>query len=204
MIDSEGYRANVGIILANRHGKLFWARRIGQQSWQFPQGGIKEHETPEQALFRELREEVGLLPEHVEVLGRTTEWLRYDLPNHLLRREKLPLCIGQKQIWFMLRLVAPADHVRLDCCDKPEFDYWRWVDYWHPIKEVIAFKRKVYKVALKELGPALFGGEEKVPTAPRRRRVDHHMSRRTGSGRAGRPGRCQRTPSQARHSAAIG
>jgi len=177
VIDSEGYRANVGIILANRHGKLFWARRIGQQSWQFPQGGIKENETPEQALFRELHEEVGLLPKHVEVLGRTAGWLRYDLPNHLLRKDKLPLCVGQKQIWFVLRLVVPADHVCLDACDKPEFDYWRWVDYWHPIKEVIAFKRKVYNAALKELGPMLFDSPDRVPAYPRRRRRFYSVRR---------------------------
>ncbi len=180
MIDSEGYRANVGIILANRHGKLLWARRIGQQSWQFPQGGIKDGETPEQAMYRELHEEVGLFPEHVEVLARTPDWLRYDLPSHLLRKEKVPLCIGQKQIWFVLRLIVPADHVSLDSCDKPEFDYWRWVDYWHPIKEVIAFKKKVYDSALKELGPFLFGGPEKVPAYPKgnRRRRRQYSTRR--------------------------
>ncbi len=164
VIDLEGYRANIGIILANQHGKLFWARRIGQQSWQFPQGGIKEHETPEQALFRELHEEVGLLPEHVEVLARTPDWLRYELPKHLLRREKLPLCIGQKQIWFVLRLTAPADHVSLDSSASPEFDYWRWVDYWHPLSEVVFFKRKVYESALKTLAPTLFGSADNVPS----------------------------------------
>jgi len=170
VIDSEGYRANVGIILANKHGKVFWARRIGQQSWQFPQGGIKRDETPEQALYRELWEEVGLKPEHVEVLGCTADWLHYQLPKHLLRREKLPLCIGQKQIWFVLRLTAPADHVCLDASSKPEFDYWRWVDYWYPIREVVAFKRKVYELALKELAPAVFGSLEKAPPYPRRNR----------------------------------
>ncbi|MEW5757782.1 MAG: RNA pyrophosphohydrolase [Pseudomonadota bacterium] len=173
MIDSEGYRANVGIILANRQGKLFWAKRIGQQSWQFPQGGIKEHETPQEALFRELWEEVGLKPEHVEVLGCTSDWLRYHLPSHLVRRERQPVCIGQKQIWYLLRLNVTADHVCLTCSERPEFDFWRWTDYWSPVFQVISFKRKVYRAALTELAPLLFGGEGNVPDfprAPRRRR----------------------------------
>jgi len=66
VIDSEGYRPNVGIILCNSEGRLFWGKRIGQRSWQFPQGGIQRDESPEQAMFRELAEEVGLRPEHVE------------------------------------------------------------------------------------------------------------------------------------------
>ena len=69
MIDSQGYRANVGIILCNKQRRLFWARRVGQNAWQFPQGGIREHETPEQAMYRELFEETGLQPEHDEIIG---------------------------------------------------------------------------------------------------------------------------------------
>ena len=82
MIDSEGYRPNVGIVICNRRGQLLWAKRIGQSAWQFPQGGINEDETIEQALFRELEEEVGLRGNDVSVLHQTTEWLRYDLPNN--------------------------------------------------------------------------------------------------------------------------
>ncbi|MGD8941568.1 MAG: RNA pyrophosphohydrolase [Gammaproteobacteria bacterium] len=154
MIDSDGYRPNVGIILSNTQGKVLWARRIGQNAWQFPQGGIKAHETPQQALFRELWEEVGLESRHVEVLGATRGWLRYKLPKCLMRRQDhQPVCIGQKQIWYMLRLMGGDDKVRLDAADTPEFDGWRWVDYWYPLQEVVAFKRDVYKKALKELAP---------------------------------------------------
>ncbi|HAN28877.1 MAG TPA: RNA pyrophosphohydrolase, partial [Haliea salexigens] len=70
MIDSEGFRPNVGIILANDAGQLLWARRIGgRDAWQFPQGGINRGETPEEALYRELHEEVGLAPEAVNVVA---------------------------------------------------------------------------------------------------------------------------------------
>lgn len=151
MIDRDGYRLNVGIILSNEEGRLFWARRIGMQSWQFPQGGIKRNEDPEAAMFRELYEEVGLKSRDVEIIGRTSEWLRYELPERFIRRRSSPVCIGQKQIWFMLRLASEESSIRLDCSDKPEFDHWRWVDYWHPVNDVVYFKRKVYREALTEL-----------------------------------------------------
>ena len=156
MIDSQGFRANVGIILCNQEGKLLWARRYGQSSWQFPQGGIKRHESAEQALFRELHEEVGLLPEHVEIVASTRGWLRYRLPRRYIRFQNRPVCIGQKQRWFLLRLLAEDQAVRLDVSDKPEFEEWRWVSYWHPLEEIVFFKRRVYEKALRELEHSLF------------------------------------------------
>ncbi|MFM1760038.1 MAG: hypothetical protein RLY75_1309 [Pseudomonadota bacterium] len=87
MLDREGYRPNVGIVLLNSHNEVFWGKRVGQHSWQFPQGGIQHGESPEQAMYRELHEEVGLLPEHVQIIGRTRDWLRYDVPEEFLRRQ---------------------------------------------------------------------------------------------------------------------
>lgn len=156
MIDSQGFRPNVGIILTNGSGRVFWAKRRGQDAWQFPQGGISEKETPEEAMFRELFEETGLQPEHVEIMGQTQRWLRYRLPKRMIRRHSQPLCIGQKQRWFLLRLVGDEHCFKLDVTEKPEFDGWRWVDYWHPVSEVVFFKRKVYQRALDELAPLMF------------------------------------------------
>lgn len=155
MIDREGYRPNVGIILSNTKGQVFWARRIGQNAWQFPQGGINEKETPEQAMYRELAEETGLCQKDVEIIGVTRDWLKYKLPQRYIRKNQRPLCIGQKQMWFMLRMVANETAVNLEYTDKPEFDNWRWVDYWLPSKQVIFFKRQVYRAALRELKPYL-------------------------------------------------
>lgn len=155
MIDTEGYRANVGMILCNSQGKLLWARRIGQDAWQFPQGGIKRNETRMEALFRELQEEIGLTSSQVELVGSTRDWLRYDLPKRYLRHGSVPLCIGQKQMWYLLRLTGTDEEVRLDVGPRPEFDEWRWVDYWHPMQEVVSFKREVYRSALEELEPLL-------------------------------------------------
>lgn len=151
MIDRHGYRLNVGIVLCNDEQRVFWARRVGMRSWQFPQGGIKRNEDPEAAMYRELYEEVGLTREDVQLVARTSEWLHYDLPVRYIRKRSYPLCIGQKQLWFMLRLVSPESRIRLDCSGKPEFDSWTWVDYWHPIEDVVYFKREVYQRALSEL-----------------------------------------------------
>ncbi len=153
MIDSEGFRANVGIMLANARGEVLWAKRVGQDAWQFPQGGIQQGESPQQALFRELEEEIGLTEKDVEVIATTRGWLRYRLPQRLLRRDSKPLCIGQKQKWFLLRMLSDDSEIRFDRDHKPEFDHWRWVSYWYPLGQVIPFKREVYRRALKELAP---------------------------------------------------
>jgi len=155
MIDTDGFRSNVGIILSNRNGRLLWARRLGQDAWQFPQGGVNKSESLEDALFRELTEEVGLKKQHVEILARTDGWVKYRLPENLIRYDSTPVCIGQKQIWFLLLLTATDNDVNLMLSNKPEFDQWCWVEYWHPLSEVVMFKYDVYKKVLKELEPHL-------------------------------------------------
>jgi putative (di)nucleoside polyphosphate hydrolase len=155
----------VGIILANASSQVFWAKRIRQDAWQFPQGGIQRHETPEQALYRELQEELGLKPEHVELLGVTSDWLRYRLPSRLIRRGRHPVCIGQKQKWFLLRMNCEECLVDFNATAHPEFDGWRWVDYWQPLQEVVAFKREVYRGALNQLAPLLGLPPRETPPA---------------------------------------
>ncbi|MGI9235730.1 MAG: RNA pyrophosphohydrolase [Woeseiaceae bacterium] len=164
-IDADGFRANVGIILANDDDKLLLGGRIGARGWQFPQGGMLQGEDPVDAMFRELHEEIGLEAGDVDVLGVTRDWLRYRLPEKFIRRSSKPLCIGQKQRWFILRLVSDDSNVRFDRCDKPEFDRVRWVHFWRPVNEVIYFKRRVYARALHELGPAVF--PDGMPRRPR-------------------------------------
>jgi putative (di)nucleoside polyphosphate hydrolase len=153
MIDADGYRPNVGIVLLNRDGRLFWARRITRDGWQFPQGGMRSDETPLEAMYRELQEETGLLGQHVEVLAATPGWLRYRLPQRYLRRHQRPLCIGQKQVWFLLRFLGDEQHLQLDVSETPEFDTWRWVDFWYPAEHVVSFKRQVYARALRQFAP---------------------------------------------------
>lgn len=154
MIDRKGFRLNVGIILSNGEGRLFWGRRIGRtDAWQFPQGGLQDYETVEETMYRELREELGLKPEDINILAISKQWLYYRLPQHFRRHYSKPLCIGQKQKWFLLQLISDENRIHFDATNTPEFDQWRWVDYWYPLQEVIAFKRGVYKKALTEFSP---------------------------------------------------
>ncbi|RYZ68492.1 MAG: RNA pyrophosphohydrolase [Proteobacteria bacterium] len=180
VIDRDGFRANVGIVLMGEPGQLFLGRRSGGRGWQFPQGGMHRGESPEESLFRELREEIGLTEADVEIVGQTSHWLRYRLPPRYVRRDSRPLCIGQKQRWFLLRLARPDAEFRFDLTGEPEFDRWRWVDYWQPVREVIYFKRPVYVRALQELAEIVSPGApppypawwDRAPAAnaPRRRR----------------------------------
>ena len=164
MIDSDGYRANVGIVITNDKKQILLAKRFKQNGWQLPQGGIDEDETELDALYRELQEEVGLDPSHVTLIAKTPKWLRYELPDEHVRKTQKPKCIGQKQVWYLLKLDSSDDEISLDLHDDVEFDDWKWVDYWSPVDEVINFKRDVYEDMLKALAPILFDNEHKIPS----------------------------------------
>ncbi len=161
VIDPDGFRANVGIVLMQAD-QVFLGQRTGSRGWQFPQGGMRAGETLEQALFRELDEEIGIREEQVDIVGQTDRWMRYRLPPRYVRRNQQPLCTGQKQRWFLLRLKGePAfDFARTS---EPEFDAWRWVSWWEPVREVIYFKRPVYVRALTELAGLAFPRGKQPP-----------------------------------------
>ena len=102
-------------------------------------------------MFRELHEEVGLFQEHIRIVARTRDWLRYEVPDRFIRRDARGHYKGQKQIWFLLQLVGHDWDLNLRATDHPEFDAWRWNDYWVPLDVVVEFKRGVYEMALTEL-----------------------------------------------------
>ena len=156
LIDNEGFRTNVGIVLMRANGHVFLGRRTGGRGWQFPQGGVRHGETPEQAVYRELQEEIGLTQADVHLIGSTADWLRYRLPSRYVRRNQQPLCIGQKQRWFLFRMVKEDARFDLGQTSEPEFDRWRWVEYWEPVRAVIYFKRGVYSSALEQLSGLAF------------------------------------------------
>ncbi|MEK9749136.1 MAG: RNA pyrophosphohydrolase [Pseudomonadales bacterium] len=154
MIDKKGYRPNVGIVIANGCGQVFWGKRVNQNAWQFPQGGIQSKESPEEALYRELHEETGLEAGDVRIIAVTKDWLRYRLPQHLKRDQKTHF-VGQKQKYFLIRLTSDDDAIKLNQQRKPEFDDWKWVSFWYPLSQIVGFKRPVYQRALRELAPRL-------------------------------------------------
>jgi len=158
VIDQDGFRHGVGIILVNDRRQLFLAKRIGKSAWQFPQGGMQNNETPEESMFRELHEEIGLQPTDVRIIASTRGWLRYRLPERLVRQHSQPLCIGQKQKWFLLHFLNADDRIDLSATDKPEFDSWSWVSYWYPLSRVVSFKRRVYGLAMKEFSRVVLSG----------------------------------------------
>lgn len=146
MIDKDGYRPNVGIILLNKDKQVFWGRRKGEHSWQFPQGGLSKNETLDECMFRELNEELGLFPEHVTIIEKTNDWLYYDVPGNWAKQNSRYR--GQKQIWYLLQFTGQDYHVNLRHFSHPEFDAWRWISFWEPIEQVVQFKRDVYQRAL--------------------------------------------------------
>jgi len=164
VIDSEGYRANIGIVITNEKKQILLAKRYKQDAWQLPQGGIDKGETELEALYRELEEEVGLAPKQVSLLAKTPKWLRYELPMEHIRRKQKPTCIGQKQVWYLLKLVSNDSDISLSLHNKVEFDDWKWVDYWNPVDKVINFKKEVYEDMLKALAPVLFENEHSIPS----------------------------------------
>ena len=156
VVDPQGFRLSIGIILVNTDNKLFWARRIGKNIWQFPQGGIAKNETTEEALFRELREEVGLLKQDVKIVDKSKLWVQYLLPAKYIRNDTKPLVIGQRQKWYLLELFCSDKKIQLNNSNHPEFDAWMWADYWYPIENIVFFKKKIYKQVLQEFEYKIF------------------------------------------------
>jgi putative (di)nucleoside polyphosphate hydrolase len=151
MLDREGFRPNVGIILLNARNQVFWGKRLRTHSWQFPQGGIKHGESPEQAMFRELHEEVGLQARaraHRRAHARLAA-LRGARPLHPQGRAR-PLPRPEADL-VPAALMGRDSDLNLRATDHPEFDAWRWNEYWVPLDVVIEFKRGVYQMALTEL-----------------------------------------------------
>lgn len=163
IIDDHGFRANVAMALLNQQGLIWIGRRADTGGWQLPQGGIEQGESAEDALWRELHEELGLHSDHVRILGRTRDPIPYIIPPHLRRRKEARPVIGQLQTWFLLRFLGRNEDIHLDAGREVEFDRYAWVPYDRPIELVAPFKRDAYRRALDEL--AIYR-EPPQPAAP--------------------------------------
>jgi putative (di)nucleoside polyphosphate hydrolase len=140
------YRRGVGVMLLNARGEVFVARRIDTtaEAWQMPQGGIDAGEDPETAALRELEEETGLKPEHVQMLARAPGWLTYDLPAELVPVLWKGKYRGQEQAWFALRLVADERAINI-ATEHPEFSEWKWLPMQQLPEVIVPFKRAMYQ-----------------------------------------------------------
>ena len=150
MVD-RAYRSNVGIIVANKHGKLLLCKRKGMNSWQFPQGGIDYGENPLKAAIRELKEEVGITSKSVKLIEYLDNWLKYDIPKKSRRRKLINSNFkGQKQKWFLFKITEDVE-ITFENDPDNEFDDFKWVSYWYPLNVIVSFKEKVYCEALNKL-----------------------------------------------------
>ena len=146
------YRPCVGVLLLNAHGQVFVGRRIdmAQEAWQMPQGGIDRGEAPCDAALRELEEETGVAPEKVELLAETREWLRYDLPPHLVGRVWRGRYRGQEQKWFAARFLGTDADIDIAATGHPEFSDWRWSPADALAANAVSFKRALYEAVIAE------------------------------------------------------
>jgi putative (di)nucleoside polyphosphate hydrolase len=148
-MSDEFYRPNVGILLLNKDGKLFVARRIDMaaEAWQMPQGGIDDGEDPRKAALRELEEEIGT--KKAEILAESREWMRYDVPAEIAKKLWGGRWRGQRQKWFAMRFTGKDKHIDLDT-KHPEFCEWKWIDPEEAPRLIVPFKRPLYEQVVAE------------------------------------------------------
>lgn len=146
------YRPNVGIVLVNDAGQVWWGKRADGNAWQFPQGGIDDNEAPLDAMFRELYEETGLTKDNVTIVAESKKWYTYNFPKN--KNHANAHYTGQRQKYFLLKLKSSDVAFNLDITK--EFVTWRWVSYWYPIRQIVYFKEEVYRKVLKEFSKHIF------------------------------------------------
>ena len=150
------YRPNAGIIIFNKEGQLLWCKRKTGDGWQFPQGGIDEGETPENAIYREAYEEVGLGKDKIKIIKENEKWIKYDVP-----KEKIPRYFsfknrkfkGQSQKWFLAQFLGQDNDINLTVHNQIEFKEWIWASYWHPVAAGVEFKKNAYRQVLTDFLP---------------------------------------------------
>jgi putative (di)nucleoside polyphosphate hydrolase len=149
------YRPCVGVMLVNKNGHVFVGERLDTpDAWQMPQGGIDDGEDARDAAVRELWEETGVDPKAVTIAAQTTDWLTYDLPDHLLGKAWKGKYRGQKQLWFLLRFNGSDDDISIDT-KHPEFAKWKWSPTTDLVGEIVPFKKAIYEAVVAEFTPHL-------------------------------------------------
>jgi putative (di)nucleoside polyphosphate hydrolase len=150
------YRPGIGIVLVNNDNLVFVARRLDTplNAWQMPQGGIEKRERPDDAVFRELKEEIGT--NHIKIIAKTAHWHHYDLPKELVKKVWGGRFRGQKQKWFACRFLGQDSDINLQT-ENPEFCDWRWTEAKDLPHLAVSFKRNTYEQVMAELWPQVIG-----------------------------------------------
>ena len=144
----EGYRLNVAMIIFNEDKKVLFCRRKNTENWQFPQGGVDQGEKIENAMLRELEEEVGLLEREISIIAESLDLIYYDIPKNIRSKVLGGKYKGQAQKYFLLKLTS--GEINLNKEKNPEFDDYKWVPFWFPLRRVVDFKKEAYRKALIE------------------------------------------------------
>jgi len=151
--DRRLYRPCVGVMLVNAEGRAFVGKRIDNKEgdwWQMPQGGVDDGEDLEAAMIRELAEETGARPRHLEVIAQLEDELFYDLPPELQGKLWGGKYVGQRQSWFLVRFTGEDSDIDLDAHEHPEFCEWKWVDPELLPDLIVPFKREIYRAIVTE------------------------------------------------------
>lgn len=144
------YRLNAGIVVFNNEGKVLLCRRKGYpDAWQFPQGGIDEGETIEQAAVRELKEETSL--SGLKPIKTLDYGVRYDFPAEIAKNLSYnkKRYAGQEMYWSLFYFDGDDLAINLQTAE-PEFDAFRWADFHEAVEGIIEFKKNAYQTAYKE------------------------------------------------------
>ncbi len=154
--DQGKYRLGVGIMLINNDNKVFVGQRVQESSetWQMPQGGIDEGEGPDEAVMRELNEEVGSV--NIEIVAESRGWYSYDIPKELIPMWWDGKFVGQKQKWFLMRFLGNDKEININT-EIPEFINWKWVNIGELPNIIVPFKRKLYQSLIAEFKPVMDG-----------------------------------------------
>lgn len=148
-MDGLPYRSGVGIMLLDKNGRVFVAKRIDMTSeaWQMPQGGIDEGETPLACARRELKEETGT--DKAELLKESPKWFTYDLPDDLIPKIWGGRYRGQRQRWFAMRFTGEDSDINI-ATGEPEFSQWQWIAMRDLPGIIVPFKRRLYQELVEE------------------------------------------------------
>ena len=147
---SDKYRRCVGMMILNSNNEILVGRRLDHPSgyWQMPQGGIDENENPEEAVWREMMEEIGT--NNAELFKISNQWVKYEIPQETL--DKLPwgeIYVGQMQKWFVFKFSGESNDINVET-ENPEFSEWKWMNISNLVNNAVPFKRIVYKAILDE------------------------------------------------------